>query len=78
MATCQGEWELWIQTCWALLKKKIDLLSHSVVAEGLVMYAQLYSNYSYSIIIIIWWHTLIWFQVFQSNTNNFQTNLFDP
>ena len=23
-------------------------------------------------------HTVLWFQVFLSNTNNFQTDLFDP
>ena len=28
--------------------------------------------------IIICLHTVIWFQVFPSNTNNFQTDLFDP
>ena len=34
------------------------------------------SNYSY-LIVVIYLHTVIWFQVFLSNTNNFQTDLFN-
>ena len=35
MVTSLGEWKLWIQTCKTLLKK-IDLVSHSASAMGLV------------------------------------------
>ena len=34
------------------------------------------NNYFYLIIICL--HTVIWFHVFLSNTNDFQTDLFDP
>ena len=35
------------------------------------------SKYSYLIIMVIGLHSVIWFQVFLFNTNNFQTDLFN-
>ena len=41
-------------------------------------FVNVYHTNIFNLSIIICLHTVVWFQVFLSNTNNFQTDLFDP